>query len=1301
MADEFIRQLTHDSNQFEKEWANIASRLDQLFRQCETENVDVEIFKVKALDAVVDYILAEPNPTVEQSCIKVIFVEAVIKHCASEPLPSLAEIVRIVRRILDCEMIFNQWYLSSIEAFHFKFQLCLCLTSTQSYNLIESLLQSLKKHTFLNDQSDKATEEKWQHYISRRIFSPLSCDSNKLNDETTMLAIRPIFQQIFRHAAHLSHQSRVWASIIYVFTRTLPTLFDSYVNIDDAQIDFSLCVEEPISTDYILFISKSYNRNPHLIKNNFSQALLVIERLLLGHHIREVRYFIDEAILAHMETVVDIEALVQMFVRVCPLIPINHRKESCKEVISNITYKLGRMKCSKKLAPLFFDFALILLDLCVLEAPQCAVYLLEKNDFYPWKDLAPRFTDLLRLCSTYDTIVVEKTSSELNSLVTILRLAVDRAKAHAIIYRSTHKEALRAISRWTYTTDSDNNNNNNNNTHKIWSNHVYNMGQPMLDLIDQRQMTIDICTQLIEVLRLRIVDNESGEDDIPINYTMNSFFINIAAQLANYIDLLKVLSHDAHSRLATLVFITLSRPLRYENGQMSMEFTIAERLWHRLCSYLTYEADVRLYEPCIQRIHSLACDEDETIFFQWWSTFWCHITMKVPDVAANYVDDFFRDVFEHKQIVITSLLPMLYSKRPETYHARLNDIIDALHSSDVNSSCWLAQVFVNIAQERPQLITSTQVERVFAIIQSRTNSSHDLYYLFQGLGSVANVEPLLFDPYRTIILRFVVEFQSVSAMKCLQQYFVAATLLTSLVVQVDAVDNRVNDVSEQVAAQAREIERIDAKTLSHVPVGWGREVCKLLNRRANNDWRLLGKRFGYSTSELRHWALQVDPTMALLNEWFMTHKTDEATYGLVKMLDEICREDVAKIIRDAVATMGDLIPDDMPFEIKRLPPVFLSYQWGAQQAVLNLKNHLEEAGYACWMDTSQMGGGDKLFTKIDAGIRGAKVVVCCMNAAYAQSENCSREVHLAVSTGKPLIPLQMEKQKWPPEGALGPIMSEYLFIRFFDRKGNDPNFWPVDKFNELLGQIRYHVAPDLDMITDRYRNWFVPRVDNLIFLQPTTNTDNNQATKKEQVTDDTPLVITHPQVMISYQWDRQSDIVALYKRLTQLGYRCWLDIFQMGGGDSLFEKIDAGIRHAKCVLACVTPKYTLSINCRREMSLANALKKTIAPLYLEETSTWPPPGPMAMIFSDKPFIDFRRPNGMSADADVWTSKEFEKVLGLLRDAVPEVHTEKPQRYLLEMKRPTTATAKCEVADKRLVRVKSAPVNPQSRACSIM
>jgi hypothetical protein len=231
-----------------------------------------------------------------------------------------------------------------------------------------------------------------------------------------------------------------------------------------------------------------------------------------------------------------------------------------------------------------------------------------------------------------------------------------------------------------------------------------------------------------------------------------------------------------------------------------------------------------------------------------------------------------------------------------------------------------------------------------------------------------------------------------------------------------------------------------------------------------------------------------------------------------------------------------------------------------------------------------------------------------MNTAYAQSDNCSREVYLSVSTGKPLIPLQMEKQLWPPEGALGPIISKYLFIRFYDRKntGND-TYWSEDKFIELLGQIRYHVASDPDMISERYYNWFVPRTNNLIFLRPPGGKEKKKkkTTKDDESVSlaDIPLVVTHPQLMVSYQWDQQVAIVTLYKRLTQLGYRVWLDIFQMGGEDSLFEKIDTGVRPSLCVLACVTPKYTQSINCRREMSLADALAKSIVSLLLEETST--------------------------------------------------------------------------------------------------
>lgn len=198
MADEFIRQLPHDEQGLDKQWSEIFDKFSQLFNSNEGEDADVEIFKVKALDALVDYILAEPDPTVTQPYVKIALIENVMKHCAEDPMPSLPELVRLVQRILDREDVFNQWFLSSIEAFHFKFRLCENLITAQSFELVKSFLESLQRHTFLNDQVDKTTEANWQQYLSRRIFSPLTCDSNKLNDETAMVAIRPTFQQIFR-----------------------------------------------------------------------------------------------------------------------------------------------------------------------------------------------------------------------------------------------------------------------------------------------------------------------------------------------------------------------------------------------------------------------------------------------------------------------------------------------------------------------------------------------------------------------------------------------------------------------------------------------------------------------------------------------------------------------------------------------------------------------------------------------------------------------------------------------------------------------------------------------------------------------------------------------------------------------------------------------------------------------------------------------------------------------------------------------------------------------------------------------
>ena len=112
----------------------------------------------------------------------------------------------------------------------------------------------------------------------------------------------------------------------------------------------------------------------------------------------------------------------------------------------------------------------------------------------------------------------------------------------------------------------------------------------------------------------------------------------------------------------------------------------------------------------------------------------------------------------------------------------------------------------------------------------------------------------------------------------------------------------------------------------------------------------------------------------------------------------------------------------------------------------------------------------------------------------------------------------------------------------------------------------------------------------------------------------------HASIYLSYQWSKQQAVKQLYRGLTSLGYLCWMDVFDLGGDDVLSDKAERALNKADLMIACVSATYSRAAQCRRDVDLADALKKPMVVLMLESTD-WPPAGPMSEALNNQAYIN--------------------------------------------------------------------------------
>jgi hypothetical protein len=224
-------------------------------------------------------------------------------------------------------------------------------------------------------------------------------------------------------------------------------------------------------------------------------------------------------IIKHLGSI-DISPLIHTLIRICSSLTnstdLEPRNLFCSTILYYLMGRLRDVKVNKSVAPLFFDLILSILKLFVIDAPQCAQIIITKSEFYPWKDFGSSINDLISICISYESIIHKPYFSNLKELEKIVKLIDDRAKTNPVILRSTHSIALQAILRWA-------------NKDAKYSIHVYRMSHPMLNLIDQHQINVEICYQLINALINRLYA-DSDDDPEEFNH-INNFLFRVSLNL--------------------------------------------------------------------------------------------------------------------------------------------------------------------------------------------------------------------------------------------------------------------------------------------------------------------------------------------------------------------------------------------------------------------------------------------------------------------------------------------------------------------------------------------------------------------------------------------------------------------------------------------------------------------------------------------------------------------------------------------------------------------------------------------------
>lgn len=205
--------------------------------------------------------------------------------------------------------------------------------------------------------------------------------------------------------------------------------------------------------------------------------------------------------------------------------------------------------------------------------------------------------------------------------------------------------------------------------------------------------------------------------------------------------------------------------------------------------------------------------------------------------------------------------------------------------------------------------------------------------------------------------------------------------------------------------------------------------------------------------------------------------------------------------------------------------IMLSYNWGNQKILLQIRDRLQEKGMTVWMDVDNMEGS--ILEAMARAVEEARIVLVCYSEKYKDSQNCRTEAEYAYSQRKEIVPLLMQTG-YKATGWLGAMIGARLFYDFSGKYDFDK------KFNELYSALAGKVFPRKALSSIPENAIARPMVptsdDNVIVLMTWTKSDMDTWLKENKLTAFSGLKnLSGEQLIFLYK---------LFRRAPEYFYRC-------------------------------------------------------------------------------------------------------------------------------------------------------------------